>query len=67
MDNKKKNTNIAPLTKWEVIYEDENTLDIWRYDIKVSRINPYEVEILYKNDKNDRAKIARMNKKWYLS
>ena len=34
--------------KWERIYEDDETISIWRYDSKKSMINPYEVEIKYK-------------------
>jgi hypothetical protein len=42
--------------KWEHRYEDENTISIWRYDSKKSMINPYEVEIKYKNDKPTKVK-----------
>ena len=34
--------------KWERVYEDDETIAIWRYDSKKSMINPYEVEIKYK-------------------
>jgi hypothetical protein len=34
--------------KWERIFESEETISIWKYDSKISRINPYEVEIKYK-------------------
>ena len=34
--------------KWERIYEDEDTISIWKYNSKISMINPYEVEIKYK-------------------
>ena len=35
-------------TKWERIYEDSETIDTWRYDAKISRINPYQIDIKYK-------------------
>jgi hypothetical protein len=34
--------------KWERIFESEETISIWKYDSKISQINPYEVEIKYK-------------------
>ena len=35
--------------KWEVIYEDDYTISIWKYDTKKnSANNPYEVEVKYK-------------------
>jgi hypothetical protein len=34
--------------KWERIFESEEAISIWKYDSKISRINPYEVEIKYK-------------------
>ena len=34
--------------KWERVYEDDETISIWRYDSKISRVNPYQVEIKYK-------------------
>ncbi len=34
--------------KWERVYEDEETISIWRYNSKISMVNPYEVEIKYK-------------------
>ena len=29
----------------------DNCISIWKYDSKISLINPYEVEIKYKNEK----------------
>lgn len=37
--------------KWERRFEDDDHISIWRYDSKKSTVNPYEVEIIYKNDK----------------
>lgn len=37
--------------KWEHRFEDEETISVWKYDTKKSKTNPYEVEIIYKNDK----------------
>lgn len=34
--------------KWERVYEDDETISIWKYDSKISKINPYQVEIKYK-------------------
>lgn len=34
--------------KWERVYEDEETISIWKYDSKVSMVNPVSVEIKYK-------------------
>jgi hypothetical protein len=34
--------------KWERIYEDEDTISIWKYNSKISMVNPYEVETKYK-------------------
>lgn len=42
--------------KWEHRYEDDETISIWKYDSKKSNINPYEVEIIYKNDKPTKRK-----------
>jgi hypothetical protein len=53
-----KKTNIKEVEhrKWERIYEDEDSISIWRYDSKKSLINPYEVEIKYKNEKRSPSK-----------
>lgn len=40
-------TPIKP-TKWEHVYEDEETISIWKYDSKISTSGPIEVEIKYK-------------------
>jgi hypothetical protein len=34
--------------KREVIYEDETSIFIWKYNLKISTTNPVEVEIKYK-------------------
>jgi hypothetical protein len=31
--------------KWERIYESEDSICIWKYDTKISNINPYQIEI----------------------
>jgi hypothetical protein len=44
-------TNSKPTdkpTKWEHVYEDEDTISIWKYDSKISTSGPIEVEIKYK-------------------
>ena len=35
-------------TKWEHVYEDEETIAIWKYNSKVTIAGPVEVEIKYK-------------------
>ena len=35
-------------TKWEHVYEDEETISIWKYNSKVTIAGPVEVEIKYK-------------------
>lgn len=42
--------------KWERVYESEFTISIWKYDSKISRTNPYEVEIKYKNENETKKK-----------
>ena len=42
--------NISVHTKWEVVYEDDFTISTWKYNSKISRINPVEVSITYKNE-----------------
>jgi len=44
-------TNSKPTekpTKWEHVYEDEETISIWKYNSKVTTAGPVEVEIKYK-------------------
>ena len=44
-------TNSKPTekpTKWEHVYEDEETIAIWKYNSKVTTAGPVEVEIKYK-------------------
>lgn len=36
------------LYKWEVVYEDEDTISIWRYNRKKTNNGPVEVEYKYK-------------------
>ena len=35
-------------TKWEVVYEDEECISIWRYNSKITTAGPVEVEQKYK-------------------
>lgn len=44
-------TNIKPTekpTKWERVYEDEDTITIWKYNSNITTAGPVEVEIKYK-------------------
>lgn len=34
--------------KWEVVYEDEDTISIWRYNTRKTKNGPVEVEYKYK-------------------
>ena len=43
--NKQNNTKS---TKWEQVYEDEETISIWKYDSNISTSGPIEVDIKYK-------------------
>lgn len=43
-----KTTLTTPKIKWEVVYEDEDCISIWKYDIRKTRFGPYEVENKYK-------------------
>lgn len=42
--------------KWERHFEDEESITIWKYDSKKSMINPYEVEVVYKNLKSGKGR-----------
>ena len=35
-------------TKWEVVYEDEHHISIWKYDSKITKNGPVSVEQKYK-------------------
>ncbi len=37
-------------TKWQRVYEDEYRISIWKFDSKISMINPYEVEFKFKKE-----------------
>jgi hypothetical protein len=50
MKNKTTGNNEENYKKWENIFENDNHISIWRYDSRKSMINPYEVEIKYKNE-----------------
>lgn len=34
--------------KWEVVYEDEDCVSIWKYDMKKTTKGPFDVENKYK-------------------
>lgn len=40
-------SNIKP-TKWEQVYESEDTISIWKYNSEITTHGPVEVEIKYK-------------------
>ena len=35
-------------TKWEVVYEDEDCISIWKYNSKITTAGPVEVEYKWK-------------------
>lgn len=35
-------------TKWEVVYEDDDCISIWKYNSKITTAGPVEVEQKYK-------------------
>jgi hypothetical protein len=35
-------------TKWEVVYEDDECISIWKYNSKITKYGPVEVEYKYK-------------------
>ena len=39
-------------TKWEVVYEDEDSISIWRYNSKITTAGPLEVEYKWKKHFN---------------
>jgi hypothetical protein len=44
-------TNLKPTekpTKWEVIYEDDECISVWKYNSKITTAGPVEVEHKYK-------------------
>lgn len=47
---KKINNDTTPRRKWEHVYESDDSISIWKYDSRISLINPYEVEIKYKTE-----------------
>jgi len=53
---KKINPNDVEHKKWERVYEDKYTISTWRFNSKISLINPYEVETKYKNEKESSTK-----------
>jgi len=44
----KQMTTFTDSNKREVIYEDETSILIWKYNLKISATNPVEVDIKYK-------------------
>jgi hypothetical protein len=40
-------TPVKP-TKWEVVYEDDECISIWKYNSKITTAGPVEVEQKYK-------------------
>ena len=57
--------------KWEVVYEDEESISIWRYDTRRTTFGPVEVEHKYKrgyqhptpNKKKTLGELAKESKK----
>lgn len=63
-------TPVKP-TKWEVVYEDDECISIWRYNSKITTSGPVEVEQKYKRGyvhpldkkKNTLGELAKEEKK----
>jgi len=43
---------IVKPSKWEVVYEDEDCISIWRYNSKITTAGPVEVEYKWKRHYN---------------
>lgn len=48
-------------TKWEVVYEDEDSISIWKYNSKITTKGPVEVEYKWKKQFNPWAKSKKKN------
>jgi hypothetical protein len=46
--NKTPNPTQTIRLKWEVVYEDEDCISIWKYNSKITTAGPVEVEYKYK-------------------
>lgn len=44
-----KKTNQEEFKKWERTYEFNDMTIVWKYDSKISKVNPYQVEIKQKS------------------
>lgn len=42
-----KTTNTSK--KWEIVYEDEETISVWKYNTSIFKNGPISTEIRYKN------------------
>ena len=51
------------MSKFKRIYEDEDTLETWGFDLGVFKNGPISVEIEYKYDLKKRAKEIKQQKK----
>ena len=54
---------ISTIEKWEVKYENEFSISTWKYSSKISRTNPYEVVVEYKNLKEEKKPRTTRKKK----
>lgn len=53
MSSKPTVTPTGPIkTKWEVVYEDDESISIWKYDLRKTRFGPVEVEYKWKRHFN---------------
>ena len=48
MVNNLKSTKDDHLKKWEQVYEDDETISVWKYNLLVSKNGPVQVETKYK-------------------
>jgi hypothetical protein len=69
----KPSTTPTERVKWEIVYEDDESISVWKYDTRKTRFGPVEVEYKWKKGFNpwgqkkktlgQLAKEARKNKK----
>lgn len=48
--------------KWERTYEHEDYVTIWKYNASISKINPYEVEVIEKGEVETKKTKTRKSK-----
>jgi hypothetical protein len=57
------NKKIDSHRKWEVVYEDDFSISTWKYNSKISWVNPVEVSIKHKDEPKETKPTKKRNKK----